>query len=225
MCFGSCVLTVFWILREILDMLRQIKLNNRVLRWIGQFAEWLLVCCQACWEIAATNSHYITAMYGFGYCSATRRTIELMDEALKISIGLVGNALIYMCVLMVALISATVGVTVVEIDGVPSMVTIGTGLFFISVGFGWIILSVYVNITRSLYICICIDIEKNGLTLPFTVDPKINKYVEMVPKFSPPPPMPKREPIPKLAKGRRYEEDSEEEEEEEEEQMVQLMMV
>lgn len=226
MCFGSFVLTIFWIIREILDMLRQIKLSNRFYSIIGTFAEWILICTQACWEIAATNSNYITAMYGFGYCSATRRTIELSDNALQMSVGLVGNALIYMCVLMVALVSATVGVTAIEIESVQSMVVVGVFLFFICFGLGWMLLSVYVNITRGIYMCICVDLEANGIALgPDVVDPKITKYVAMVPKFSPPPPPPPQAPPPILPKGKRYEEDSEEEEEEEEEQMVQIIEV
>lgn len=226
MCFGSFVLTIFWVIREILDMLRQIKLNNHFLSIIGSFAEWILICTQACWEIAATNSNYITAMFGLGYCSSTRRTIELSDNALQQSVGMVGNALIYLCVLFVAMVSATVGVTSVEIAEVSKKVTVGTVLFFITLGLAWMILSVYVNITRSIYICICIDVEQNGgVELPNTVDQKINKYIAMVPRFSPPPPPPVQAPPPILPKGKRYEDDSEEEEEEEEEQMVQIIEV
>lgn len=227
MCFGSFVLTVFWVIREVLDILRQFKLNNvQFLTYIGTLAEWILICTQACWEIAATNSNYITAMYGFGYCSSTRRTIEISDNALQLSVGMVGNALIYLCVLFVALTSATVGVIMVEIEEISAKICVGTVLFFITLGLAWMILSVYVNITRSIYICICIDIEaNNGVQLANTVDPKIDKYVEMVPKFSPPPPPPPQAPPPILPKGKRYEDDSEEEEEEEEEQMVQFIEV
>lgn len=226
MCFASFILTIFWAVREVLDMLRQFKLNDvRVLSLIGTFAEWILICTQACWEIAATNSNYITAIFGFGYCSATRRTIELTDNALQLSVGLVGNALVYMCVLMVALVSATVGVTVIEIELITVKITVGCVLFFICLGLAWMLLSVYVNITRAIYVCICIDIEANGIELAPTVDEQINKYIAMVPKFSPPPPPPVQAPPPILPKGPKYVEDSEEEEEEEEEQMVQIIEV
>lgn len=225
MCFGSFVLTVFWVFREVLDLLREIKFSNNFLSWIGSFAEWLLVVTQACWEIAGTNPNYVTAIYGFGYCTATRRTIELLYSALALSIGMVGNALIYLCVLMVALISATLGVTLLPMDSAQSMLTVGVVIFFICLGLSWMILSVYVNITRAVYICICLDLEEKGLELGETVDPMINKYVAMVPKFSPPPPPPPQAPPPILPKGKRYEEDSEEEEEEEEEQMVQIIEV
>lgn len=227
MCFGSFVMSIFWVIREILDLFRQFKLNNTyILKWVGSFAEWLLVCTQACWEIAATNSNYITSMYGFGYCSSTRRTIELCDNALQMGVGLVGNALSYMVILTVGLVAATLGVTVIKMDETTEQIGIGFVLFLLSVGLAWMILSVYVNITRALYICMTIDIDKNGSVEGASrVDPMIQKYISMVPKFSPPPPPPVQAPPPILPKGKRYEEDSEDEEEEEEEQMVQIIEV
>lgn len=226
MCFGSFILTIFWIIREILDMLRQFKLNNNFLSFIGSFAEWILVCTQACWEIAATNSNYITSMFGFGYCTSTRRTIEISDNAAQLSVGLVGNALVYMCVLMVGLVSATIGVTASEVEAAAHKITLGAVLFLIAFGLSWMLLSVYVNITRAIYVCICVDIEANGVELaPEPVDGYITKYVTMIPKFCPVPPPPVQAPHPILPKGKRYEDDSEEEEEEEEEQMVQIIVV
>lgn len=226
MCFGSFILTIFWVIREILDFFRQFKLNDNFLSFIGSFAEWILVCTQACWEIAATNSNYITSMYGFGYCTSTRRTIEIADNAAQLSVGLVGNALVYICVLMVALVSATIGVTVFEVEAIDEQITLGAVLFLITFGVSWMLLSVYVNITRAIYVCICIDVEANGVGLaPEPVDELIIKYVTMVPKFCPPPPPPVQAPPPILPKGKRYEDDSEEEEVEEQEQMVQIIVV
>lgn len=226
MCFASFVLTILWAIREILDLFRQIKFTHSCLSFIGSTAEWLIIGTQALWELSATNSNYITALFGFGYCSATRRTIELTDGAAQASVGLVGNALVYMCVIMVGLVSATAGLAAFPVDVPESKVTLGLTLFLIGLGLAWMVLSVYVNITRALYVCICLSIEAKGVALGDTVEPMINKYVSMVPKFTPPPiPTLDTQP-PILASGKRYEPDSDEEvEDEEEEQMVQIIEV
>lgn len=229
MCYGSFILTIFWVIREILDLMRQFKWRNSLLSFVGSFAEWILTITQACWEIAGTNCNYVSSMFGFGYCTSTRRTIELTDNALQQSIGLVGNTLIYLCVLMTAMISAVVGVMAIEIEPIGDKIRVGFVLFFISFGLAWMLLSVYVNVTRAIYMCICIDIESKGLDQmgdKDSLNPNIGKYLAIVPKFCPPPPPPVQAPPPILPKGRRYEEDSEEEEEEEEvEQMVQIIEV
>lgn len=72
--------------------------------------------------------------------------------------------------------------------------------------------------TRALYLCICVDIEKNGIALPFTMSPLINSYVVEVQKFSPPPPPPLTPPPKPGPRVRRADEEDEDEEEFEEEE-------
>ena len=228
MCFGSFIMTIFWACREILDFLRQFKVNNvAILTYLGSLAECILLCNQACWEIASTNSHYITAIYGFGYCTATKKTIELTDNALHRSVGLVGNALVYVCIFTIALASATVGITVLSIESVDirDQIQVGSLLFLIALGLSWMILSVYVNITRTLYICIAIEIEKNKSTMiRHPIDADIPIYIEKVGKFTEHPPrrIVKPAPTPPYHKGEESGDDDDDEEEEEE--MVERIM-
>lgn len=143
MCFGSFIMSALWVVKELILYLRRFRKSYPVVRYIGVVAGWFLFCLGALWEIVSANAYYVTALYGFAFCTATRRGIQLTTMAERMLIGLVGNTVTYMCVIMVAFCSSTLVAALLETGTSEYQYHLGACMFLFSLIISYLMLSVF----------------------------------------------------------------------------------
>lgn len=199
MLIGSFIMAVIHFARVILEHIRRLKSENRLLNCLAYVAICLIECCRAFWDMLSTNAYYLVAMFGIPFCTALTLGMELMSLGITSLFYVIGNMMVNVGIILVVVGStlSTLWATEYEIVDETQLeilcILVGVGLIISSV-----ILTVYSvrkihlfifkreaflrffffqTITRALYVCVCVDIRQSP-NQPFTKVPGLVKYIE-----------------------------------------------